>query len=147
MPEMVLGLQAKVYYRSAGSWGSPTWTEITNVRDVTLNLEAGEFDGSTRGSVWRRKARTLLDAGVDIELLHKPGNAAQNALRDAFLNGTLIDLAIMDGDITVAGTQGLRAEMSVMSFGRGEPLEEGLTIPVKVTPGISTNSPEWKVVT
>jgi len=35
------GLDAKLY-RNDGSYESPTWTEMKNVRDVTLNVEKGE---------------------------------------------------------------------------------------------------------
>jgi len=34
---VVLGLNAKLY-RNTGTQQSPTWTEIANVKDVTLNL-------------------------------------------------------------------------------------------------------------
>lgn len=41
MPHFVLGMNAKLYHGAAG--GSAA-TELTNVRNVTLNLEAGEAD-------------------------------------------------------------------------------------------------------
>ena len=48
-----LGLDAKLF-RNTSDYASPTWDEITNVRDVTLNLEAGEADVTTRGNAgWR----------------------------------------------------------------------------------------------
>ena len=145
MPEFVIGLNAKVY-RNTGSWGTPTWVEVTNIQDVSLAMEAGEFAGNTRGSKWKKFARTLLEAGVELNMLHKPGYAGQVAIRNAFLDGTLIDLAIMDGAITTSGNEGLRAEMAVLSYNREEPLEEGLTVSSTVKPGISANEPEWKVV-
>ena len=54
-----LGLHAKLY-RNTGSGGTPAWNEIPNVRDVTLNLETGEADVSTRGNGgWRANIGTL----------------------------------------------------------------------------------------
>ena len=48
-----LGLDAKLFHNT-GSYATPTWDEITNVRDLTLNLEAGEADVTTRGNAgWR----------------------------------------------------------------------------------------------
>ena len=38
-----LGLDAKLF-QNTGTYATPTWDEITNVRDLTLNLEAGEAD-------------------------------------------------------------------------------------------------------
>ena len=56
-----LGLDAKLF-RNTGTFATPTWNEITNVRDVTLNLEAGEADVTTRGNNgWRATVATLKD--------------------------------------------------------------------------------------
>ena len=44
-----LGLDAKLY-RNTSVYATPTWDEITNIRDLTLNLEAGEADVTTRGN-------------------------------------------------------------------------------------------------
>ncbi|MEZ6097169.1 MAG: hypothetical protein R3C03_23590 [Pirellulaceae bacterium] len=32
-----LGMDAK-FYRNTGTYASPVWTEVSNVKDVTLNL-------------------------------------------------------------------------------------------------------------
>jgi hypothetical protein len=48
-----LGMEAKLF-RNSGSYASPTWAELDNVKDLTLNLEAGEAGGTTRGdNGWR----------------------------------------------------------------------------------------------
>ena len=54
-----LGMDAKLY-RNSGSFGSPIWTEVTNVKDLTLNLEKGEADVTTRANGgWRATVGTL----------------------------------------------------------------------------------------
>jgi TP901-1 family phage major tail protein len=141
-----LGMEAKVY-RNTGTWAMPTWVEITNVRDVTLNLETGEADVTTRAnSGWRATAATLKEASVEFEMVWDTADAGFTAIKDAFFNGTNIDLAVMDGDITVAGTQGLRAEFSITAFSRSEPLEEAITVSVTAKPAYSANAPQWMVV-
>ncbi len=45
-----LGLHAKLY-RNTGSGGTPAWNEITNVRDVTLNLDVNGGEKSWRWAV------------------------------------------------------------------------------------------------
>jgi len=141
-----LGMEAKVY-RNDGTWETPTWVEITNVRDVTLNLETGEADVTTRAnSGWRATAATLKEASVEFEMVWDTEDAGFTAIKDAFFNGTNIDLAVMDGDITQTGTQGLRAEFSITSFSRSEPLEEAITVSVTAKPAYSVNTPEWMVV-
>ena len=67
-----LGLHAKLY-RNTGSGGTPAWNEITNVRDVTLNLETGEADVSTRGNGgWRANIGTLKGATLEFEMMWGP---------------------------------------------------------------------------
>jgi len=140
-----LGMQAKIY-RNTGTWAAPTWVEIGNVKDVTLNLETGEADVTTRGNAgWRATLGTLKDASVEFEMVWEPADAEFSAIKDAFFNGTSIDLAVMDGDIAQTGTQGLRAEFSITAFSRNEPLEEAVTVNVTAKPAYSTNSPTWMV--
>lgn len=140
-----LGMQAKIY-RNTGTWAAPTWVEIGNVKDVTLNLETGEADVTTRGNAgWRATLGTLKDASVEFEMVWEPADAEFSAIKDGFFNGTNVDLAVMDGDIAQTGTQGLRAEFSITAFSRNEPLEEAVTVNVTAKPAYSANPPVWLV--
>lgn len=137
MADFVLGKDAKAYYAFAGTVLA-SMTELTNVRDVTLNLERAEADVTTRAnSGWRGTAAALRDASVDFEMIWKPGDAGFDAVLKTFLDtygagndeGT-IELAFLDGDKTTSGSQGLKGSFSITSFNRGEPLEEAVTVSV-----------------
>ncbi len=142
----LIGLNAKLY-RNTGTYGSPTWDEVTNVRDLSTNLETGEAEGSTRGGGgWRQVLTTLKDGTVEFEMVWEPGDTDFEAFRDAWLNGTLIDCWVLDGSSSTSGNQGLRAEFAVLNFSRPEPLEEVLTASVTMRPGISSNPPAWDEV-
>lgn len=141
-----LGLDAKLY-RNAGSYESPDWKEIANVRDVTLNLEAGEADVTTRGNAgWRANIATLKDASLEFEMVWDTDDENFTAIRQAFLSSGAVEFAVMDGDIDTSGSQGLRATMSVTSFSRNEPLEEAITVSVSAKPTYAANPPSWMVV-
>ena len=141
-----LGLDAKLY-RNTGTHAAPTWTEVKNVKDVTLNLEAGEADVTTRGNNgWRATVATLKDASVEFDMVWDTDDTNFAAFRDAFLNHTAIEVAVMDGDITVAGSQGLRATCMVTNFTRNEALEEAITVSVTIKPTFSVNAPTWLTV-
>jgi hypothetical protein len=141
-----LGLDAKLY-RNTGTFAAPVWSEIKNVKDVTLNLEAGEADVTTRGNAgWKATVATLKDGSVEFEMVWDTADTDFGAFRDAFLNKTSIELAVLDGDVTVTGTQGLRADFMVTKFTRSEPLEEAITASVTVKPTYSANSPTWLIV-
>ena len=141
-----LGLDAKLF-RNTGTYGTPVWNEIKNVRDVTLNLEAGEADVTTRGNNgWRATVATLKDGSIEFEMVWDSEDDDFTAIRDAFLNKSAVELAVMDGDIVTTGSQGLRASFMVTSFSRNEPLEEAITVSVTMKPTYSTNPPEWMTV-
>ena len=138
-----IGLNAKAY-RNTGTYASPTWVELDAVRDVTLNLEKSMGDVSSRASSWMRSLPALKNASIEFELLYDGADTGVQAIRDAFLNDTLIDMAFMDGDMDTAGSQGLRAECHVENFSRSEPLEEPILVSVTLRPAAdTTNVPTW----
>ena len=138
-----LGLNAKLY-RNTGSYETPTWVVIDNVKDVKLNVEKGEADVTTRGgNGWKQTAATLKDASVEFEMVWDKKDAGFKAIKDAFFNDTTIEVAVMDGDITEDDSEGLRATMTVTTFSRNEPLTEALTVPVTLKPASGAHAPEW----
>jgi len=64
-----LGMDAKLY-RNTGDYATPTWVEVSNVKDVTLNLEKGEADVTTRANAgWRATVGTLKDASIEFQMV------------------------------------------------------------------------------
>jgi hypothetical protein len=142
-----LGLDAKMF-RNTGTFATPVWNEIKNVRDVTLSLETGEADATTRGNNgWRATVATLKDGSVEFDMVWDSADDDFTAIRDAFLNKTALELAVMDGDIATSGSQGLRASFMITNFSRNEPLEEAITASVTVKPTYSAHPPEWMTTT
>lgn len=138
-----LGLDAKMF-RNTGTFATPVWNEIKNVRDVTLSLETGEADATTRGNNgWRATVATLKDGSVEFDMVWDSADDDFTAIRDAFLNKTALEMAVLDGDVAAAGSQGLRASFMVTNFSRNEPLEEAITASVTVKPTYSANPPAW----
>ena len=130
MPDFVLGMNAKIYQGTAGD-PIGSLAEMTNVKDVTLNLEAGEADVTTRAnSGWRGTAASLRQASVDFEMVWKAGDAGFDAIKTAFLTSATLELAVMDGSSVVSGNQGLIGTFGITSFSRSEPLEEAISVSV-----------------
>ncbi len=141
-----LGLDAKLY-RNTGDYATPTWVELTNVRDLTLSLEKGEADVTTRANnKWRATVGTLKEGSIEFEMVWDPQDAGFTVIRSAWFNDTSIEFAVMDGNIATAGSQGLRATMQVLSFSRSEPLEEAMTVSVTIKPTYAEHAPEWMEV-
>ncbi len=141
-----LGNEAKLYYDASGVGGS-TWTELTNVKDVTLNLETGEADVTTRGNAgWRATVATLKDGSIEFEMVWDTADTGFTAIKDAYFNNTPIGFAVMDGDVVTVGSQGLHADFSITNFSRNESLEEAITVSVTAKPTYSTVAPDWVTV-
>ncbi|NLE37428.1 MAG: hypothetical protein GX621_05320 [Pirellulaceae bacterium] len=141
-----LGLDAKLY-RNSGTYETPSWVEMTNVKDLTLNLESGEADVTTRGNNgWRATVATLKDGSIEFEMIWDTEDAGFTAIKSAWFGNTSIEFAVMDGGITVAGSQGLRATFSITKFSRSEPLEEALSVSVTAKPTYAENAPEWMTI-
>ncbi|MCL4193205.1 MAG: hypothetical protein KJZ87_15825 [Thermoguttaceae bacterium] len=141
-----LGMEAKLF-RNSGSYASPTWAEMDNVKDLTLNLEAGEADVTTRGNNgWRATVASLKDGSIEFEMVWDTADAGFTAIQQAYFGNTPVEFAVMDGPITQAGSQGLRASFSITKFSRNEPLEEAVTVSVTAKPTYSDNPPEWMTV-
>lgn len=141
----VLGLNAKTY-QNTGTYGSPTWTLRGNVRDVTINLELATADVTTRGGGgYRQVLGTLAEGSIDFEMIYDTEDALFIALKDAFENRTLIDMAFADGVLPNPGagntTTYFRAEFSVTNFTVNQPLEEAMTVSVSLSSGFSSNAP------
>jgi hypothetical protein len=130
MPEYLLGMSAKIY-RGAVDAALGSLTEMSNVKDVTLNLSAAEADVTSRAnSGWKAIAAALREASVDFGMVWKPADAGFAAIRDAYLAGTAIELAILDQDRAVSGAQGLKGNFTITAFNREEPLEQAIMVSV-----------------
>ena len=147
-----LGMSAKLY-RNSGSYESPDWEEMPAIKDVTLNLETGEADLTTRGNAgWRATIATIKDGSVEFEAIWDSDDAGFTALRTAYFENSSIEVAVMDGDIEEAGSEGLRATMSVTNFSRNEPLEEAITASITLKPTYAKDAagdpiaPEWLTI-
>lgn len=132
-----LGMEAKLYYGPAGATAT---TELSNVKDVTLNLEAGEADVTTRANQgWRATVATLKEGSVEFEMVWDTADSGFAALKDAYFNNTPIAMAILDGP----NGSGLDADFSITNFSRNEPLEEAIMVSVTAKPTYSTRAPAW----
>jgi hypothetical protein len=134
--EFLLGMNAKIYQGPTGT-ALASLDEMGNVKDVSLSLEAGEADVTTRANQgWRATAPTLRECTAEFEMLWKPGDAGFDAVKTAFLTAGTIRLAVLtgprsaDGTTPETGTEGPLGDFSITNFSRNEPLEEGVTVSV-----------------
>ena len=135
---IIIGLDAKLFRGTAGTQGT---IEVTNVKDVSLRLESGEADVTTRKSKgWKLSIATLKEASLEITILYDTEDEDFIAFKDAYFNNTVISLFVTDGDTTA---HGLDADFSVTGFTVDQPLEEAVTVKVTAKPTASDRAPVW----
>lgn len=130
MADFILGMNAKIYQGAADA-ELTNMTEMGNVRDVTLSMEAGEADITTRAnSGWRATAPTLRECSCEFEMVWKSDDTGFAAIKNAFLNAAEIALAILTDAKDASGAEGPRGNWSITNFSRNEALEEAITVSV-----------------
>lgn len=126
----LLGMNAKIYHGPAEALLTAL-TEMSNVKDVTVTLEAGEADVTTRANQgWRATAATLRECTVEFEMLWLPGDAGFEAVKTAYLTAGKVRLAALTGAKDDTASEGPMGDFTIQSFSRREPLEEGVTVAV-----------------
>lgn len=136
-----LGMNAKLY-RNTGSYGSPTWTEVSDVKDLKIGLESAEADQSIRGGGgWEAVAAALKKASVEFGMLYDTADTNWTAFQAAWLNSTAIEIACMDGPIATVGTQGFRMTVAVLKFDQTENLADAIHNEVTCKPTRADNPP------
>lgn len=97
-----------VVYRNTGTYGSPTWTSVSMVKDVTPNTPWDMVDASIRASRVKLYAPTQQDFDVTMNVLDNDSDAGVQAFKAAANTAVPIDILVMDGPITDEGVRGVR---------------------------------------
>lgn len=135
-----LGMNAKLSIKEDGVAAGGDFIELTNVQDVTLNLEKSEADVTTRGNNgWRARKGTLKDGTIDFKMVWDDTDDNFNILKDAFLDGNVVGVQCL----SETDGSGLEADMEVFSFTRNEALEEAIVANVTLKIARSDTPPEW----
>jgi hypothetical protein len=135
-----LGYQCKLMYKAGGHAAGGSYVELSNVRDVTLELTAAEADVTTRANNgWRATVSTLKEGTVTFSMVWDPADTGQDAIRTAFLGNSLIAFQVLDG----ASGEGLQADFNIMSFSRNEALAEAAMVDVTAKIAYSATAPSW----
>lgn len=142
MPAL-LGLNVKTWYSSSGDTSSPTWVEMTNVRDESLAGETNTDDITTRGGAgFVQTAATLIDATLSFQMVESTtADAGITAIETAWLARTGIHVAVSDDSATIAtaGCRYFESVWTVSNFSRSRNLTEAVKIDVELKPTVDDN--------
>lgn len=134
-----IGLDAALRRGTVGA-AIGTTTVVNNVKDLTLSMEKGEADITTRGgSGWRATLGTLKEATLEFTMNLDVSDPDFDAFHAAFFGNTNIALAVLD----FATGEGVLADWTVTGFSIEQPLEEAQTVNVTCKPTFVTRAPVW----
>lgn len=133
-------------YRNTGTYGTPTWDLVDIVRDLTLNMTKGRASCASRQSRFHGKKGALKEITLDFDLLTDAAVADYDIIRDAWMNDTVIDVAVANGLIATTGTKYFRMDVEIFDFNEGQPLQEATTTAVQAELAYSSNTPAWATV-
>jgi hypothetical protein len=148
-----LGKDGAIYFCAAGIGGTPTWTLLSNVKDVKVNVSTSEADATTRANGgFEATVPTLKALSLDFEMIWSPSDLGFQAIQAAFFQtntqaANIIGIMALDGPNTVgSGAQGPLADMTVTKFEKTEALKDVQRVAVTLKATYSANLPSWKIV-
>lgn len=127
-----LGLDGKLISYTTMPTGSShvpaTGTELTNVKDVQLNISVQKADTTTRANQgWSSSASTLKEATLSFKMLYDPADTTYTTINSALLNNTQVAMDVL----THANGNGLRGTWSISSHNLDQTLTEAQWIDIE----------------
>ncbi|HBJ34221.1 MAG TPA: hypothetical protein DDZ51_05535 [Planctomycetaceae bacterium] len=138
MSNPIIGKDCQLVYDEIADWAAPTWVPIPNAVDVSQpGITKNMVDLPSRGTAgWNPKGAGLKSMDLTFGYLYHSGtDAIFAALRDAFLQDTVLAFAVLDGPgggIVGRTVQGFKFPGIVSEFPISEELEDGRRIEIKV---------------
>jgi hypothetical protein len=141
-------------YRNAGTHDSPTWEEISEIGDVTLDgLSVTMAELKRRANAYTKGLPALFGMfTVGFQLVHGLGADMFTDLREQFFDREPAEFAICNGDIEDDGTEGVSFAGYLSEFPWNQPLEDVSNHDVVVTHGYMEEEdgteidPTWLVI-
>jgi hypothetical protein len=157
MAGALIGRECKLYLNT-GTFGTPTWTEITRAIDVSRSMPTERGNVSSRVSKWKMEKKSLI--GLEITFGYRYRQGVTDTIYDlliALAMGEASDeLAMADGAIATVGNEYLRATFQFEETAHNQPLTDGvgseftafLTSEEDVSGGTGTlREPSYTIVT
>jgi hypothetical protein len=111
---MPRGRDAKTYYNTASDWASPTWVEITKIIDETPTPSADLATGGSREEEYEDNEIASRKFEWNCTYRYKKGDdSVYAALLAAYVAGTPLYMAFLDGSVSVDGSKGWRAPILI----------------------------------
>lgn len=128
-------LDGKVYVSTTThETGTITWSEFDLVESIEHEDSAAEAEVKNRSSRFVKTGQGYRSVSYTLVATYDASDPVVTLLRDAYEAGTIIALAVMDGDITTSGEKGFYMDVEVYSQSKPENEDDFDSITFKVRP-------------
>lgn len=114
MAAVKLGINAKLFY-NAGTYGTPTWTEVTQIEDLMEDIKAQKSACNDRSSPINKSVVTSIDLAWNGKIKNDESTAFE-LLYEAILEKATVDILVLNGGSTTNGVRGYRADVQVFDM-------------------------------
>jgi len=134
-------------YRNTGNYGTPAWTAVNLVKDVTPGIPWDMVEAGSRETRAKLYAKTRADLGAQVVCRADDADAGFNALADAAVSPTsLPDILILDSAITTEGARGFRFHANVNLTSQPQEIDNVIYNTFDLKPGWSSEGVPKTVV-
>jgi len=102
-----------VLYRNTGTNGSPSWSAVTVIADLTANTTWDKGPADSRSSRIKKSVKTMLGLTFSGTMKKTPDDANYEAFMNAIIADSVLDLLILDGPSTTNGVRGWRIDVQI----------------------------------
>ena len=132
----VLGIACKLFRGNAGAQAS---TEMKNVKDAKISVEAGSADATTRAAEgWEVEEVGLFKGELSWKMQYDTDDADFLAIQQAFFNKTPLAFFASTGD-----GKGLDADFKIFKFEQDQTMRETVVMDIVARPTRSLRAPAW----
>lgn len=129
MAVSLVGIDCKLYVNT-GTYASPTWVEVVDARDVTMNDTRAEGDSSVRGYGMASVTPGQRTIQITFDMRHDNDGTAYEAIKTAYDARTVLGVLLTDGPRATVGTEGFRLDTYVTAMTKNEPMNDVKTVSV-----------------
>lgn len=137
----LLGINAKLYWRSNGAYESPGWTENQLISDFTQDVKWGESEANARESRIEQALKAMLGLNWSGKMKKKPLDPTYEAFMNAILSDDILDLLILDGAKDVEGNRGWRVDSQIFDGTEDQGLKNTLYVGIVFKPILLLHPP------
>lgn len=140
-----IGLSSRIY-RNTGNYAVPTWTNLAIVQNAKMTFDINMASFGSRGGQYEENLPALTKGPIEFSMLSDTSDTSYDAIRDAAIAKTVLDIAFADDAIATTGTRYWRADYYVSKFAPDQTLEQVNTTDVALSIARSTNARSFTTV-